>query len=163
MMKADGATFRETQRFTWPLLLVLIPALGGFAAVYGLHFSGRTRMPATLLVALPLFWTALIAFLAAMRLDTTVERDALVARFFPLRTRRVPFAEIVRAEAVTYRPIREYGGWGIRWAGPRKWAYNVSGRRGVLLTLRDGGTFLVGSRRAEELAGALARAGVRSA
>jgi hypothetical protein len=51
---------------------------------------------------------------------------------------------------VAFRPIMEYGGWGIR-RGANGWAYNVSGNRGVRLVFRDGSTFLIGSQRAEEL------------
>ncbi len=93
--------------------------------------------------------------MALLRLDVETREDALVVHFFPLRRRVVPYAAIRRCAAVTYRPIVEYGGWGIRWGGPRKWAYNVRGDRGVLLELADGGTLLVGSQRPGELARAI--------
>ena len=65
--------------------------------------------------------------------------------------------EIVRLEARTYSALREYGGWGIRgWGGKR--AYNVSGNRGVELTLKDGHKVMIGSQRAEDLARAIIEA-----
>jgi hypothetical protein len=54
----------------------------------------------------------------------------------------------------TYRPIRDYGGWGIRYGRGGK-AYNVSGNRGVMLELSDGQKLLIGSQRPEELANAI--------
>ena len=45
--------------------------------------------------------------------------------------------DVAYAEARTYAPLREYGGWGIRGLS-RKRAYNVSGNRGVELSLVDG-------------------------
>jgi hypothetical protein len=51
---------------------------------------------------------------------------------------------------VTYRPFREYGGWGIRF-GRQGIAYTVSGDRGVLVRLRNGRSFLLGSKRPESL------------
>ena len=54
-------------------------------------------------------------------------------------------------------PIREYGGWGIRGFRSKR-AYNVTGDRGVELTLVDGRKVGIGSRRAGELADAIAGA-----
>jgi hypothetical protein len=60
-------------------------------------------------------------------------------------------------EAVTYRPIRDYGGWGIRW-GPGKLAYNVSGSEGVRIDRSDDRELLVGSRQPYDLARAMRNA-----
>jgi hypothetical protein len=70
----------------------------------------------------------------------------------------VPLADVERAEAVVYRPVRDYGGWGIRGFGRRR-ALNARGNLGVLIVRRDGSTLLVGSQRPRELLQALARAG----
>ena len=53
-------------------------------------------------------------------------------------------------EVRTYRPIREYGGYGIRYSSKGK-AYNVSGDRGVQIELLNGERLLIGSQRADEL------------
>jgi hypothetical protein len=55
------------------------------------------------------------------------------------------FGEISQVEAVTYRPLASFGGWGTRWGGPGNMAYNVSGRRGVRLDLTNGKTAVVDS------------------
>jgi hypothetical protein len=68
-------------------------------------------------------------------------------------------AEIVSWDARTYRPILEYGGWGIRYSPFGKgWAYNISGNQGVQLELMNGKRILIGSQRAEELARTIAEA-----
>ena len=65
----------------------------------------------------------------------------------------------MRWEARTYRPLLEYGGWGIRYAPFGKgWAYNVHGSQGVQLELTNGKRILIGSQRAEELARAIGEA-----
>ncbi len=51
--------------------------------------------------------------------------------------------------------MKEYGGWGVKGWSKDKMAYNVSGDRGVELTLKDGRRIMLGSQRAEELAGAI--------
>lgn len=151
--------FREVQRFSqsWPLtLLLLVPLAGVGAAFAGL----RDRAPAALIAVFAVTALLPILLFAVSRLTVEVRPELLRVSFVPFRTREVRYADIRRCEAVTYRPIREYGGWGIRWGGPGKWAYNVSGNRGVLLSLADGSTLLIGSQRADELAAAI---GARSA
>ena len=64
------------------------------------------------------------------------------------------FDSIEKAEAHSYSPLRDYGGWGIRYGGKGK-AYNVSGNKGVLLMLKDGKNVLIGSQNHEGLCSAI--------
>ena len=96
---------------------------------------------------------------ASLRMSTRVTPDALTVRYGILYSTRVPLLDVARAEAVVYRPLRDYGGWGIRGLGRRR-AVNARGDRGVLLVRRDGSTLLVGSQHPGELLEALAHAGV---
>jgi hypothetical protein len=91
----------------------------------------------------------------SLKLTTEVRLEGIYVRFFPLWVRQtIPFNQITRYEARRYRPILEYGGWGVRY-GWRSKAYNVRGNRGVQLELRDGQRLLIGSQRPEELARAI--------
>ena len=90
---------------------------------------------------------------------TRVEGDGVTVSLGFLYRTRVSFVEVARAEAVSYRPIRDYGGWGIRGFGRRR-ALNTRGDQGVLLTRVDGSTLLIGSQKPRELLAALTRAGV---
>ena len=103
----------------------------------------------------------LIVLLAvlSLRQTTTVAADAVTVRFGFLSTTRVPLSDIAHAEAVRYRPIRDYGGWGLRGTGRRR-ALTTRGDEGVLLTRRDGSTLLIGSQKPHELLASLARVGV---
>jgi hypothetical protein len=105
------------------------------------------------------FWVILGIMLASglllfsMRLWVQVDTEAIRVRFFPIWKKTIPLAEIARWEARSYRPILEYGGWGIRYSPFGKgWAYNVSGNQGVQLNLASGKRILIGSQRSEELA-----------
>jgi hypothetical protein len=97
------------------------------------------------------------AFFLYMRLIVTVTDESIDIHYRPLTRRVIPMAEITHAEARTYSPLREYGGWGIRGLGGRR-AYNVSGDRGVELTLTDGRKVLIGSQRADDFARVIAAA-----
>jgi hypothetical protein len=105
--------------------------------------------PLMILSGFGLFW-----LFRAMRLITEVRSDGVYIHFVPLLRDTILFSNIADCEARTYRPIREYGGWGVRFGWKRK-AYNVSGNRGVQLTLKSGKRLLIGSQRSEELAQAI--------
>ncbi|MBX6762641.1 MAG: hypothetical protein IRY88_03050 [Rubrobacteraceae bacterium] len=98
---------------------------------------------------------AAASFLATVRLDVRVGPGMLEIEFWPFVRRRIPSREIVSWQAVGYRPLVGWGGWGIRWR-PGGWAYTVFGDRGVRVRLAGGREVLVGSRRPEELAEAIA-------
>lgn len=92
----------------------------------------------------------------SLRLITEVRDDGLYVRFAPVQRsfRRVPWSDIESVESMRYRPLREYGGWGVRWR-PGTVAFNVSGSRGVFLKRLDDRDLLVGSQRPDELATAI--------
>ncbi len=89
-----------------------------------------------------------------MKLITIVRTDGLFIRYIPFVNRKIELSDITHCEVLTYRPIRDYGGWGIRRARKGR-AYNVSGNRGVQLELLAGERLLIGSQRADELAKAI--------
>ena len=107
-----------------------------------------------------LIWPVLLLGLSGSLLcqKTTVNETDLTVTFgalLPLYRRQIPLREIASAEAVTYLPLADYGGWGIRGWG-RDVALNARGNRGVQVALRDGRRILIGSQRPDALAEALA-------
>ena len=104
---------------------------------------------------------AILVGVLTMRQTTTVSPETVTVRFGLLYTARIPLAEVDSAQAVSYRPVRDYGGWGIRGTSRRR-ALNTRGDKGVLLKRADGTTVLIGSQKPRELLAALERAGVRT-
>jgi hypothetical protein len=155
----SGPLYREEQRFRqWWLwsLVVVVAALVWWVFVEQVilgHRVGENPLPdwgAWLLMAL--IGVGLPLLFLSTKLVTEVTADQLVIRYRPMTRRNIPLAEIEQATARTYRPVSEYGGWGVKGWSRRNIAYNVSGNRGVQLVLKDGRRVLVGSQRAEELA-----------
>ncbi len=155
--------FSEVQWFRTQGLMVVVWGLAllvwyGFylQIVAGVPFGSNPGPDWIMWVLLAAFGIGMPAFFLLLRLEVVVRGGRLSYRMYPLHLqfRVVASHEIAEAEAISYRPLREYGGWGIRWgkAGP---AYIVSGNRGVRVSLTDGTSFLIGSQRADELAGAL--------
>ena len=65
---------------------------------------------------------------------------------------------MTRAGDGSYRPLADYGGWGVRTGRDGERVLNARGNRGVRLDLSDGTRLLVGSQRPEALAVAIERA-----
>jgi hypothetical protein len=158
---ADEVLFEEVQAFRQPWLWGLLLAVFLLGAVgFGRDFlSGpdKARSVAVPAVIFVLLWGGLCLFLYSLRLTTRVDHRHLHVRFFPLLRKSIPLEDIARWEARTYRPILEYGGWGLRYSWKGR-AYNVSGNRGVQLEIADGKRVLLGSQRPDELAAAIRRA-----
>jgi len=154
--------FKEIQRFRqiWIVVIVLgIAALMWWSVFQQIVLDrpfGDEPAPDIFLI---IFWLVFgIGFPVGgyyLKLVFEVYPDHLQVRFMPLLTRRIPISSITSAEAVTYKPIRQYGGWGIRWGFSGGKAYNVSGNRGVQLVLDSGERLLLGSQKPDELALAL--------
>lgn len=105
---------------------------------------------------LVVFGIGMAVFFLLLRLEVGVGGGCLSYRIYlvHLHFREVLCRDIATAESVVYRPVREFGGWGIR-RGRGMPAYTVSGNRGVRISCVDGSSLLIGSQRADELAAAL--------
>lgn len=160
---AGEPIYRETQRFVqWWIWLVLAVIVGfsWFAVLSNLLGGGFLRENKASDIAALVVWVlvglGLPALMLSVKLVVEVRRDGVYYRFRPFHRgmHRIAIGEIEVCEPRTYRPIMEYGGWGIR-IGTRGRAYNISGNRGVQLTLCGGAKILFGSQRPEEFAAAV--------
>jgi hypothetical protein len=167
-MMMNPILYKEEQAFRQPWLWTCV--LGTSVVVLGvLAFTISQEPPPGAALLLPVAIAVLIGLgvpwlLWAMRLTVLVEPGHLHVRFFPFRCRDIRLSKVARWQVRNYRPILEYGGWGIRYSLTGSgWAYNVSGNRGVQLEFTDGNRLLIGSQHPEELAGALERARAQEA
>jgi hypothetical protein len=165
-MKHAQVIFRERQRFRQFWLWALILGIGlifwaGFVyqVVLGGAFGNRPVTDIQLSLMLALIGFGLPFFFYWMSMTTEVQPGVLFVRFKPFHMKpvRIPLHTVRDFEKVTYDPIREYGGWGIRWSTKGK-AYSMSGREGVLLHFYNQKPLLVGSQRAAELFRAIEQA-----
>lgn len=149
--------FREVQRFheNWIGLVAILGTAAVFAGVVVVSATvDETTDPLVIGLSLGLC-APLVGLLWYPPMITEVHHDHLSVRFPPFRPVVIRPADISSFEATTYRPIREFGGWGRRGLFGPKRAMNVSGDRGVRIHLVDGRQYLIGSLRPDELAEAL--------
>jgi hypothetical protein len=159
--------FQEQQRISmwWVWLAVLVPAaIMANIFVEQIVFGqphGEHPGPDWLLWVLTLFLCLCVpALLWILRLTVTVDDAGIHIRYYPFVRRTIPFTDIRAFHARRYRPIREFGGWGIRSGLGKKSAYNAKGNLGVELYLRNQRSIMIGSQRHEELAAAIRRQGI---
>ena len=91
-------------------------------------------------------------------LRTFVTKEGLHYQFFPFHFKKylIRLDEIEKIEALQYKPLGDYGGWGIRYGFKGK-AYNVSGNKGVKFYLTNGRNILFGSQKYKDLEKVLKR------
>jgi hypothetical protein len=151
--------FRETQqvREMWVIALVVVIALGPWIALLRTITSGgpnvRSRLPSVgFLVIFLVFGVALPSMLFSMNLITEVRTDGVCLKYVPFhRTFRCfAYSEIATINVRTYRPVAEYGGWGLR-SGRAGRAYNVSGDQGLQIVMKTGDRILIGTQQPEAL------------
>jgi hypothetical protein len=168
-MQPPAVVYREEQNFDWwvyALVVILDVAVLGALAWYsreGADAAGpvlpRMSEFAVLAVASVLL-VPVILIMGVLRMTTEVTATHARVWFgwIPTYRRVFPVAAVQRLEVVSYRPIADYGGWGIRRGRDGERVLNARGNRGVRLDLSDGTRLLIGSQRPEALAAALERA-----
>lgn len=106
----------------------------------------------TFFLTLALFMIIYLLFLY-IKLTLVVDENGIEYRFSPfhIKFHRISWDMIEKYGLITYHPIRDYGGWGIKFNRGGK-AYSVSGNKGLQLCLKTGKRILIGTQRDAELA-----------
>lgn len=155
--------FHEKQRFrqAWLWAIIAIPVV---ISLYFLTYQillgksiGDRPMPDWMVILFVLiFGLALPVSLYTAELRIKVTKDGLHVKFFPIHRKWLLFSpiEIEKFELRQYRPVVDYGGWGIK-NGIAGKAYSISGNKGVYLTLLNDEHLLIGTQKPEELLCAL--------
>ena len=140
--------FEENQRFTqwwlWVILLSFpIMSLGPF-----------DENPINLYHILIGLGIPLLFYTFQLRIKVSV--DGLHYQFFPFhfKSHTIKIEDIEKIKSMEYSPLKEYGGWGIKFGFKGK-AYNVSGNKGVKVFLKNNTNIMFGSQRHNELSKAL--------
>lgn len=124
------------------------------------HKIGEHPMSSGNVIGWAIFLWLVYLRLITTKMVTRVEPGRLSVSMRGLWTlRKISLNEVGKTEVVSYRPVEDYGGYGVRLT-KRGRAYIAGGDRGVRLTFTKGGKVLIGSQRPEELAKAIAAASV---
>jgi|SRR5690606_5898190 len=144
--------FVEKQRFNqWWLYAIYILVLVVLIAGIYKNSDGFTNFHSPVLVLMLLVASIPMGFILYMQLETRIDNEGITVKFIPLGFSKKFFSwkEIDKCFLRKYKPLVEYGGYGIRGIG-RKKAYNVSGNIGIQIVTRDNKSFLIGTMQPEE-------------
>lgn len=166
------AYFKEEQYFSnpwfWAFLIIVItgslaPTVVALYSelVLGKPFGQNPSKVESLLIMLGiliLVYFFVILLFRKMKLITEVRSEGIFYRYPPfiLKERKFDLKEIEKFEIRKYKPIKDYGGWGIRsgWGSAGR-AFTVSGKEGLQLYLKSGKKVLFGTQRADALVRAM--------
>lgn len=87
-----------------------------------------------------------------MNLKTTINQKSINIQFYPFIRKPKVFLwdEIENIELTKYKPLVEYGGYGIRGLGDNK-AYNIQGDIGLKLYFKNGKKIMIGTQDPERI------------
>lgn len=147
--------FTETQKFTqWWLWLILIAvsAIPFYAIVQQIILDkgpfGDKPMPNEGLIITGLIMASLILLFYVLKLETQINKTSIHFNFFPFVSKTILWEEVKAAKVIDYGFV---GGWGIRlWTGYGT-VYNVRGSKGLLVELKNGKQFIIGTQKEKEL------------
>jgi hypothetical protein len=139
---------RVTQRWVQILLWVIWVGLA-CAAVVALATKKTGPLGAVAIVA-PI--TGFVLLFRYLKLQVRIDTEAINYRYFPVqqRYRIIRRRDIEHMDVITYDPMSDYGGWGIRYGAKGK-AYTVKGDHGLFIQLASGKNFLLGTSKPGEL------------
>ncbi|WP_152649099.1 hypothetical protein [Demequina flava] len=102
---------------------------------------------------------AILVACACIPLTITVAPAGVHVSLGGVLKRDIPAADIASVTVASYRPMREFGGWGWRFGlhDKRARAYTVTGSTALVLTLHDGGKVYLGVADDRKCAEALAQ------
>lgn len=158
--------YKENQHFRqkWLWAIILFFPLFSLYGIYEQLLMGNPigNQPISnqgLLLFALLVGIGLPVLFYSFKLKTRVSDKGLHYQFFPIHLKEhlFRFEDIESFKSRKYAPLKEFGGWGIRWGFEGK-AYNVSGDEGLQLILKNDLKILIGSQEAKELEKAMKKA-----
>ena len=150
-----GIYFKESQKIdlNWKWLI--------FISLYGIMFWALLQqffevfdliaiITISLSICLIVFFNIIIII---MKLETVIDEAKISYCYKPfhIKPREIKRSEISEFYVRYYKPLKEYGGYGIQRHFKNGRAFNVSGKYGLQLILKDGKKILIGTQKPKEL------------
>jgi hypothetical protein len=146
--------FQEEQPFD-QIWLWAVMGIELFVVLLPLILTGQPFIAIALVMALMVMTFAL---LGSLKLQTRIDSEGVHYRMrvFHWKEQTIPWQEIDQIYLREYSPIKEYGGWGMRYGRGGK-AFNVKGNHGIQITKKDGKRLLLGTQMPDEVSSYLSQ------
>ncbi len=146
--------FTESQRFNqWWIWLIVIFACGlpFIIFIQQIIFEktiGDNPMSDSAVIFSLIIPVIFLLLFYAMQLKTEITRDTLSFRFVPFVKRTIPWKDMETFKVINYGFV---GGYGVRLTMKYGTVYNVRGKEGLFVKLKNGKTFIIGTQKPKEL------------
>ena len=141
---------KPNQWWLWCILIVnsVIPTFGVYEQIYiGEQFGTKPMSDLGLIIYLLISFLILILFLI-INLKTKVNSEGIQMNFYPFVSKKVNWNEIKNIEIISYGFV---GGYGIRLWTKYGTVYNIKGKKGIYIQLKNGVKFLIGTQKEKEM------------
>lgn len=142
LLKSAREQIVETQRLSLGLLVFLFFSSLALFLIINVFLKTDTGWFGYFFMILLLFMLVLLYNVVSM--ETVVTRKYLKIRIHPFINESINLSDIVDVNTVSYRPLLDFGGWGLRF-NDKGTMYSVRGNKAVILTMSDNKVFYVGS------------------
>lgn len=145
--------FSEEQQFgQWWLWLIL----GGGAALVIIPFIyqlvsgnpiGSKPAPNMVLGAFSLMMLGMLIMFARLKLKTSIDQNMIRMSYGIFGSKKISWSDVETVDVVNYGFV----GYGMRLSRNHGTVYNVDGKYGLFITLKNGKKFTIGTQKKEEL------------
>jgi hypothetical protein len=146
---------KVTNKWLWILIstVCIIYFYGLTEQLIFLKSVGTHPAPDWAMIIIGIIPLMLFYLLYKVRLNVKIDDQGVHYQFHPFhrKQRLIKWDEIKTVYIRKYRPIAEYGGWGIRTIYRNNVSYSVSGKNGLQLELKNKKKILLGTQNHEEL------------
>lgn len=163
-MMQKNLVYIEEQKFNqkWIIAILVIVFLIFFWGIiqqelFDLPF-GNNPVSSVNLFLFSLIPVGFLYLIENTKMTTKIFEDSISIRIKPFHFKEQTFLfdDMEKIYAREYRPIAEFGGWGIRY-GLKGKAYNMSGNTGIQIIFKNGKHLLIGSKKSLEIENAIKR------
>ena len=157
-IKDTSPVFEETQKFTqwwlWLLMSFIVALTVGLTA-YQLFITPIQVIPTAISGFTVFMMLGIFIMIATTTLTTYIDQHQIVMKYWPLGNKKVAWSEVESVEVINYGFV----GYGKRLSLKYGWIYNVAGKYGLHVKLKNGKRFTIGTQKKEELEDFLGRIG----
>lgn len=147
--------FNESQSYrgTWVIYLILLVELPTLILMLVLFFSSEEKKEIGIALVFVISVLSLVLTLILnMKLETRIDDHGIHFRYLPFirKWRLIPKKFITAAEVISFNPLLDFGGWGMKSNKTTK-LFNITGNHGILIESDESKKILLGTLKAEEL------------
>ena len=146
--------FSEVQSGSRPMIYAILAFMVLLAIIEYIVVPVGAKMAVSLIMSIILGLVATMLF--GFNLETKIDAKNISLKIPVLLKTKIAVADIISAEQFSYSPLRDFGGWGIRY-GKGGIMYNANGNQSVKLVMKDGKIIYIGTQKPDALIVALGK------